>query len=124
MTTLEDDARPPAVRAAETAANAWREAAVHEVNASLRHADFYGLAAELVTTLYSLDDLTVTLAAQVGRYGDGRRLFDDTRTVNPGDRLAEAVEQLRATRTSLVSASRSANEFWSALGHIGVEVDR
>ena len=62
------------------------------------------------------------LARQVGRYGQGRALYDDTRTVDPADRLAEAVDCLRGVRAGLATTSAAANAFWSAIGHIGVEV--
>jgi len=34
------------------------------------------------------------MAGQVGRYGQGRTLYDDTRTVDPAARLGEAVDAL------------------------------
>ncbi|MBA3905624.1 MAG: hypothetical protein H0X35_02905 [Pseudonocardiales bacterium] len=119
MTT--HDERPPGVRSAEAAATAWREALQHQWVAPASHADFYGLAAEVVDTLYTLADLTELLTRQVGGYGQGRELYDDTRTVDPDARLTEAGEHLRALRTALVSAASEANKFWNAIGHIGVE---
>ena len=65
----------PAVAAAETAAHWWSTAvaAQHAVRAeALEHADFYDLAAEVVATLRSLEDLAELLARQVGGYGAGR----------------------------------------------------
>ena len=62
------------------------------------------------------------LAAQVGRYGQGRTLYDDTRTSIPAVRLAEAVEGLRRVHGALATTATAANEFWNAIGHIGVEV--
>ena len=119
MTTSDD--YPRALRSAEAAATAWKQAVEHQQDATPRHADFYALAGEMVATLYALDDLSVVLARQVGRYGEGRALYDDTRTVDPAARLAEAVACLRAVRAGLSTTTAAANAFWSAIGHIGVE---
>jgi hypothetical protein len=94
----ERDECPPAVRSAEAAATAWAETVEHQQQAPPRHSDFYALAGEMVATLHALDDLTVVLAAQVGGYGQGRVLSDDTRTVDPAERLADAVTCLRGLR--------------------------
>ena len=115
------DRRPRALRRAEAATAAWRETVEHQQDATPRHADFYALAGEVVATLYALDDLTVVLAAQVGRYGEGRGLYDDTRTVDPADRLAEAVDSLRKVHTALGVVTPVVHGFWNAIGHIGVE---
>ena len=120
MTT--PDERPPALRSADTAATSWARTVEHQQQAPSRHADFYALAGEMVATLYALDDLTVVLARQVGGYGHGRALYDDTRTTDPAVRLAEAVARLRGMRAGLATTSAEANAFWSAIGHIGVEV--
>ena len=96
MTT--PDERPHALRSAETAATAWAETVEHQLEAPPRHADFYALAGEMVATLNALDDLSVLLARQVGRYGQGRALYDDTHTTDPADRLTEAVDHLRSMR--------------------------
>lgn len=116
-----DDARPRAVRSAEAAATGWAEVVHHQQQAEPRHADFYALAGEMVATLYALDDLTVLLAAQVGAYGQGRAVYDDTRTVDPATRLAEAAQHLYGIRAALGTATTEANAFWSEIGHIGVE---
>src|SRR4051812_5269948 len=115
------DERPRALRSAEAAATAWAETPEHQQQATPRHADFYALAGEMVATLCALDDLTVVLAAQVGHYGQGRTLYDDTRTVDPTARLIEAGQCLRTLRGALGPAATAANNFWSAIGHIGVE---
>ncbi len=120
MTT--PDERPAALRAAEAAATAWVETVEHQQQATARHADFYTLAGEMVATLCALDDLTVVLARQVDRYGEGRNLYDDTRTLDPAARLTEAVECLRYARAAMGRATVAMNAFWSAIGHIGVEV--
>ena len=116
------DERPRAVRSADAASAGWVETVEHQQDAPPRHADFYDIAADVVTTLYALDDLSVVLARQVGRYGEGRALYDDARTVDPAARLAEAVACLRAMRGGLSTTTAAANAFWSAIGHIGVEV--
>jgi hypothetical protein len=38
-------------------------------------------------------------------------------------RLVTAVEALADTRDALATATRVANEFWSAVGHIGTQDD-
>ena len=122
MNTADD--RPRALRSAETAATAWAETVEHQQHATGRHADFYALAGEMVATLNAIDDLTVVLAHQVARYGQGRALYDDTRTADPADRLFEAVDCLRGVRAGLAATSAAANAFWSAVGHIGVDADQ
>ena len=119
MTTPDD--YPRALRSAEAAATAWKQAVEHQQDATPRHADFYALAGEMVATLYALDDLTVVLARQVGDYGQGRALYDDTRTVDPAERLTEAVDSLRKVHTALGVVTPAVHEFWNAIGHIGVE---
>ncbi len=89
-------------------------------------ADFSALAGEMVATLYAFDDLAVVLGRQVGGYADtqrsrGRGVYDDTREVDPRARLAEVVAALTRTRAAVSAALRAANDFWSAIGHIGVE---
>ena len=116
------DERPRAVRSADAASTGWVETVEHQQDAPPRHADFYDIAADVVATLYALDDLTVVLARQVGDYGQGRALYDDTRTVNPDARLTEAVEALSRVHASLGTTATAANEYWNAIGHIGVEV--
>ena len=115
------DERPRALRSADDGLHGWAETVEHQQQAPPRHADFYALAGEMVATLNALDDLSVVLAGQVGRYGEGRTLYDDTRTVDPADRLAEAVGCLRAARAGLATTTASANAFWSSIGHIGIE---
>jgi len=119
MTT--PDERPPALRSADTAATSWATTVEHQQQAPPRHADFYTLAGEMVATLYALDDLTVVLARQVGDYGQGRALYDDTRTTDPADRLTEAVGSLRAVHVALGAVTPAVHAFWNAIGHIGVE---
>src|SRR5436305_1114076 len=106
------DERPRALRSAETAASAWAETVEHQQQATPRHADFYALAGEVVATLYALDDLSVVLATQVGRYGEGRLLYDDSRNVDPAARLGQAIRCLRQLRSGVGTATTAANEFW------------
>jgi hypothetical protein len=115
------DERSPALRCADIAVTAWADAVRHQLEEPSRHADFYALAREVVATLCALDDLAVLLAAQVGRYGESRVLYDDTRAVDPVARLTEAVQCLRDVRAALGPATVAANSFWTAIGHIGVE---
>lgn len=121
-TTPTDDDRAPAVARAEQATDGWEDVAHLQRWAGPDHADFYALAGELVRTLHAIEDLTQVLAAQVARYATGRTLYDDTRSVDPATRLADAVEQLRAARAGVAAAESRFNEFWSTIGHIGVEV--
>lgn len=119
--TPPDDGRPPALVRAEDGSDAWSDVARHQRWAAPDHADFYALAGELTTTLYAFEDLSGVLVAQVAGYATGRRLYDDTRTVDPAARLADAVAQLRQARNELRTAAGAVNEFWSTIGHIGVE---
>lgn len=121
-TTSTEDHRAPAVARAEQATDGWDDVARLQRWATPDHADFYALAGELVSTLHAVEDLAEVLVAQVGGYGRGRALYDDTRDVDPVARLADATEQLRAARAGVVIASARFNEFWSSIGHIGVEV--
>jgi hypothetical protein len=115
----------PAVAAAETAAHWWSTAvtAQRAVRAgACEHADFYGLAAEVVGTLRSLEDLAELLARQVSGYGAGRNLRDDTGG-DPSARLVRAVADVSALRIAVASAVAEGERFWSAIGHIGLEID-
>ena len=122
MNSHPDNARPHVVRHAKVGEEAWREVAVAQLTARPNHSDFYELAGCLSPTLYSLMDLANVLVHQVSTYGDGRRVYDDTRTVDPAVRLAQAAEQLRAMRDALATARGHAEGFWSEIAHIGVEV--
>lgn len=124
------DDYPPAVRHARTGAAAWRAAARAQLTATPDHADFYGIAAELVDSLAAIEALAGVLASQVETYAHrqprGQRVYDDSRDgpaeVDPATRLADATEHLRGLHEVVIpAATRSANAFWSAIGHIGVE---
>lgn len=116
-----DEHRSPAVDLAAEGTDGWEQVVRHQRHAAPDHADFYALGGEIVTTLHALEDLTVILSGQVAGYAEGRRVYDDTRTVDPAARLGEATALLRDTRSGLRSAALAANRFWSAIGHIGVE---
>lgn len=117
-----DDERSPAVVRAEAGARAWRAAVRHQRSAVPDHADFYALAADVCETLRALEDLAHVLAAQVHTYDQGRRLYDDSRQVDPRERLASASLSLVAVADMLIDAQVHANAFFSAIGHVGVEV--
>lgn len=117
-----DDDRPLALVRAEEGMDAWSDVARYQRWATPDHATIYALAGELTSTLHTFEDLTAVLLDQVAGYATGRRLYDDTRSVEPAARLADAVAQLRQARTGLRTAAAALNEFWSAIGHVGVEV--
>ena len=115
--------RPAALAAAETGAERWHAAVVAQQQAEADHAGFYALAVELVHTLRALEGLARVLAGQVGDSGCGRRLYDDSRRVDPAERLAAAAAALGHLGHLLGQAERTANTFWSEIGHIGEEAD-
>ncbi|MBW0114179.1 hypothetical protein [Pseudonocardia abyssalis] len=116
-----DEQRSPALDRAAEGTDGWGQVVRHQRHATPDHADFYALAGEIVTTLHALDDLAEVLAGQVAGYAQGRPVYDDTRTVDPAARLAEATALLRDTRKGLRTTVVPANRFWSAIGHIGTE---
>lgn len=115
----------PAVAAAETAAHWWSVAVAAQRSVRLEvleHADFYDLAAEAVGTLRSIEQLAELLARQVGSYGGGRSLRDDS-GCDPAARLVRAVADVAALRIAVASAVAEGERFWSAIGHIGLEIN-
>jgi hypothetical protein len=62
------------------------------------------------------------LRRQVESYAEGRAVYDDSGQVKQRLRLAEAAGCLLLARDALGAAAKRANAFWSAIGHIGVEV--
>lgn len=111
------------VAAACLARDALEVAAAHQfADEDPSHEQFYDYGRELVSTLHALDDLTVTLTSQVTRYGHHRLLRDDA-GAKPRDRLATAHGHLADLHAALTTATRHANQFWSTIGHIGVDVD-
>ena len=122
------DSPDTAAGRAERGTAAWEDAARLQRWATADHADFYAQAGEVVASLYALDDLAQVLGRQVAGYADtqrarGRVVYDDTRRIDPMIRLVAAVEALADTRDALATATRAANEFWSAVGHIGTQDD-
>lgn len=111
------------VAAARVARDALEAAATHQsLDPDPDHGQFYNHGRELVGVLIALDDLAVTLAGQVARYGDQRLLRDDA-GAHPEHRLAAACEQLAELDTALSTATGHANQYWSTIGHLGVAVD-
>jgi hypothetical protein len=109
-----------AVELAERGAQAWR-AVVHEQGSSTPdHGAFYALAGELVDTLRAVESLVGLLTRQVATYGEGRVLRDDTGG-DPAVRLLASAGDLDSIRVLVAGAERSANRFWSQIGHIAVE---
>jgi hypothetical protein len=107
---------------AEQGTAGWEDAVRLQRWATPDYADFYAMAGEIVATLHALDDLTQVLRRQVTGYGQGRALYDDTREVDPADRLTEAAVELGRLAEYVQAAQAPANRFWSAIGHIGAEV--
>jgi hypothetical protein len=81
----------------------------------------HDLAAELVATLRTLEDLAETLARQTAGYGTGRRLRGDAGG-DPTARLCRAMAEASCLRINLAAAVRDGERFWSAVGHIGLEL--
>lgn len=103
--------------------DALEAAAVHQrADPDPDHGQFYRHGHEIVGVVTALDDLALTLAKQVARYDDQRLLRDDNET-RPADRLETARGHLAELHTALSAAARHANQFWSAISHVGVEVD-
>src|SRR3954465_12716555 len=84
-----------AVARAEAGIAGWEDAVRLQRWAIPDHADFYALAGEIVASLYALEDLAQVLNKQVSRYGQGQRVYDDTRAVDPAERLGVAAAALR-----------------------------
>lgn len=123
-----DDERSAATVRAEDGADAWCDVVRHQRGATADHADFYALAGDALSTLVALENLTRVLGPQVAGYAhnqsEGWTVYDDSRTVNPAVRLAQAAGHLETARAALDEAGRAVNAFWSAISHIGVEVTR
>lgn len=105
---------------AEKGAQQWRAAARVEQSAEPDHTEFYALTGELVDTLRAIEDLAGVLARQVNSYADGRRLYDDE-GVDLRTRLRSAGLRLAELRQHAAAGERAANEFWSAISHIGLD---
>jgi hypothetical protein len=117
---------PEAVARGEAGVAAWEDVVRLQRWAVADHADFYALAGLMVGTLYAFEDLTGVLERQVAGYAQtqraqGLQLYDDTRQVDPAERLQVAVGALQQVHRAVESAADSANRFWTAIGHIGAE---
>ena len=115
----------PGVTAAETGAQWWAcaTASLHlRLRGSLSHADLHDLAGELVTTLQALEGLTSALARHTEAYAERGDLRDDE-DADPTARLELGVAEVREVGRLLGTALRPANAFWSAVGHIGLQLD-
>lgn len=120
MTTVDEGREywPTAIAHANAGASAWRSAVHAQLGSAASHSDFYLFGADLVETLRAVDGLLSVLERQVGRYAEGRDLYDDAGS-DPVVRIQEATEHLRIMRARLAEAERAGNAFWSAVGHIG-----
>jgi hypothetical protein len=117
---------PEAVARGEAGVAAWEDVVRLQRWAVADHADFYALAGLMVGTLYAFEDLTGVLERQVAGYAPaqqahGLQLYDDTRQVDPAERLRVAVTALKQMHRAVESAADWANRFWTAIGHIGTE---
>jgi hypothetical protein len=122
MTPLDSNERPVAIIHATNAADSWRSAALSQRTATPDHSDFYNLTAEVVDTLQALSQLFAVLRIQIAGYGDGRTLRDDEPGHDPAERLVMACGLAGLLQRDLDVAERSAQRFWSEIGHIAVEV--
>lgn len=111
-----------AVQRAATGGRAWRSVVHAQRAAEPDHIDFYALACEAVDTLRSLASLAALLTYQIATYDRGRTLRDDEAGHDPIERLAIASSWAAQLRRDLDAAERSANQLWSEVGHIAVEV--
>ena len=119
--TTGDIEQDTAVGRAEAGASGWEDTVRLQRWAAPDHADFYALAGEIVATLHALEALARVMSRQVAGYANGRAVYDDTRQVDPTHRLIEAAADMDTLAEHLRSAERSANAFWSGIGHVGVE---
>lgn len=124
----EHEDRPVLVRQAEAGAAAWRAVVHAQRSATPMHADFYALARSLAETLAAVRSLAGVLARQVATYGDGLaaglRVYDDSRAIDPRERLASASVQAEAIAEALGAAEWATQQFFSAISHSGAEETR
>ncbi|GAA3242523.1 hypothetical protein GCM10017691_46680 [Pseudonocardia petroleophila] len=117
----EHDDRPRAVQLAEAGAEAWVTVVRRQLDASADHSDFYALGGDMVATLRALQDLARLLDRQVQRYGEQRGVYDDSDEVDPHQRLTAAAVELEAVAEGLGAVIWSADRYWNAISHIGVD---
>jgi len=120
MNTSDRDFWATSVTHAEKGAQQWRAAARVQQSAEPDHSEFYALAGELVDTLRAIEALAGVLVRQVNGYADGRRLYDD-QGADPPARLRTAGLHAAELRQHAAAGERAANEFWSAISHIGLD---
>ncbi|MDN5861564.1 MAG: hypothetical protein L0H84_23425, partial [Pseudonocardia sp.] len=72
-------------------------------------------------TLRCLSSMTGVLSQQIAGYGRGRVLRDDAGR-DPAERLSECVRRAEQLRSHVDTAERAANDLWSQIGHIAVEI--
>lgn len=113
--------RSAAVVHAEIGGDSWRSVAHAQRSATPDHSDWYAITGELVDTLRCLAAVATVLVEQVDGYGRGRVLRDDA-SIDPAERLAQAWPLGAQLRFEIDRAERTANRFWSEIGHIAVEV--
>lgn len=106
---------------AERARDLWEEAVRIERTADPDHGEWYAIARDMVGTLWALQSMAGLLKGRVAKYDHDRIVRDDA-GVDPAARLAECRALLVELEATLTSAEASANGFWSAIGHVGVEV--
>lgn len=85
------------------------------------HEDFYAWGWALSDLTVRLQDVGQLLSRQVASYGERRILRDDEGT-DPHGRLLEACAHLDEMAAALGAAHNSAGLYFSAISHIGVEV--
>ena len=90
----------------------------------LEAADLYTLGSTLDELTNALAHITDQCAAATGNYPDGRILRDDTDTHDPAARCAEAADHLHQVNQHLAAANEEARRFHTAIGHVGVQVQR
>jgi hypothetical protein len=117
----EHDDRAPAIQHAEAGAEAWVAVVRHQLAAPADHSDFYALGGDMVATLRALQDLARLLDRQVQPYGEHRPVYDDSGEVDPHQRLTAAAVELEAVADALGAVIWSADRYWNAISHIGVD---
>ena len=120
---VEAQAGPQAISRAMDGAEAWHDAGRLQLWSTPRHADFYSLAFSLDSTVDAIDNIAGVLARQVASYSTGRRVLDDSGTVDPLVRLDTAAGHLQEFRRALITAKREINDYWSEISHVGVDPD-
>jgi hypothetical protein len=125
MSTDNDSSgRRVAVVHAEIGGDSWRSVVHAQGVATPDHGDWYAITGELIDTLRCLSTLASIFSRQVAAYGRGRVVRDDEAGHDPAERLAIASSWAAQLSYELDRTERTANRFWTEVGHIAVEVDR